>query len=250
MGKVIVIGATSGIGRELAKIFSQQGETVGIVGRRAALLTELFQELPNKTYIRQIDIDLCDEAIHQMEELLEELGGVDVIVVSAATGYLNPELDWPLERKTIDTNVAGFAAMCNVAMKQFAKQGYGHLVGISSVAAIRGNGVAPAYSASKAFVSNYLEGLRLWAYSKMLPVTVTEIQPGYVDTRMAKGEGLFWVASAEKAAQQIYRAIIDKRSHAYVTGRWRLFAWLMKGLPDFVMKILVGRQKNSKAGIQ
>lgn len=236
MGKTIIVGATSGIGRELAKIFSRHGDEVGIIGRRGALLTEVSRELPNRTYVKQIDVALTNDSRKQLEELIEEMGGVDVIVISAATGYLNPELDWAAEQQTIDTNVSGFTAMCNVAMKQFAKQGKGHLVGISSIAAIRGSAGAPAYAASKAFVANYLEGLRLWAHAQELSVTVTDIQPGFVDTAMAKGGGLFWVAPAEKAAQQIYQAIINKKTHAYITRRWRLIAWLIKILPEWVMK--------------
>lgn len=238
MAKTIIIGATSGIGRELAKILSCQGHEVGLVGRREALLAEVAAELPNKAHTRRIDIALAGEAIHQLEELIEEMNGVELIVISAGTGYLNPELEWSLEQKTVDTNVAGFAAMCNVAMNYFAQQGKGHLVGISSIAAIRGNGRAPAYSASKAFVSNYLQGLRLWAHIKKLPITVTEIQPGFVDTAMAKGDELFWLAPAEKAAQQVAEAISDKTPHAYITRRWRIIAWLLQILPEWMLRRL------------
>jgi short-subunit dehydrogenase len=80
-------------------------------------------------------------------------------------------------------------------------------------------------------VSNYLEGLRIKAARTGRPIHVTEIQPGYVRTAMAKGEGLFWVASVERAAAQIARAIAQRRPHAYVTRRWRLIAWLLKIVP-------------------
>jgi len=88
------------------------------------------------------------------------MGGVDLVVISAGTGHLNDGLDWDLENEAIKTNVTGFAVMANVAMKHFVKRGSGHLVGISSIAALRGGRQAPAYNASKAFESNYLEGLR------------------------------------------------------------------------------------------
>lgn len=110
----------------------------------------------------------------------------------------------------------------------------GQLVGISSIAAIRGDGDAPAYSASKAFVSNYMEGLRKKVTKLGLIITVTDIQAGFVDTAMAKGDGLFWVASPQKAAQQIYNAIERKRKHVYITKRWRLVGWLMKAMPAFI----------------
>jgi len=238
MGKVIIIGATSGIGKELAKIFSHHGYEVGIVGRRETLLAEVAEELPGKSYARQIDIASASKAIIQLEELIKEMGEVDVIVISAGAGDINTALDWTAEEQTISTNVYGFTAMCNVAMQYFARQGKGQLVGFSSIAAIRGSSAAPAYAASKAFVSNYLEGLRLWAHTKKLPITVTEIQPGFVDTSMAKGDGLFWVAPTDKAAQQIYRAIIKKQSHAYITRRWRFIAWFMKILPQYLMRKL------------
>lgn len=238
MRKVIIIGATSGIGRELANIFSSQGYEVGILGRREILLAEVVKELPGKSYARQIDVAIPIEAIEKLNKLIEDMGGVDVIVISAGVGYINADLDWTKEEKTISTNVLGFTAMCNAAMKFFLKQGAGHLVGISSIAAIRGNSGAPAYAASKAFVSNYLEGLRFWTYKKKLPITVTEIQPGLIDTAMAKGDGLFWVAATNKAARQIYQAILKKRSHVYITRRWRFIAWLMKGLPECIMRKL------------
>ena len=141
-------------------------------------------------------------------------------------------LEWAKEKETIDVNVSGFAAMANVSFEYFRGRGGGQLAGISSIAAIRGGGEAPAYNASKAFVSNYLEGLRQKACKMKLSLTVTDIQPGFVDTPMARGEGLFWVAPPKKAAKQIFDAIKNKRNHAYVTKRWRLIAWLLKLLPD------------------
>ena len=128
----------------------------------------------------------------------------------------------------------GYAAMANIAFKYFWSQGKGHLVGISSIAAIRGSAEAPAYSASKAFVSNYMEGLRKKAYKLCLPITVTDIQPGFVNTAMAQGEGLFWVASPEEAAQQIYEAIKYKKNHSYITKRWRIIAYVLKIIPDWM----------------
>jgi short-subunit dehydrogenase len=122
--------------------------------------------------------------------------------------------------------------MANVAFKHFLEQSSGHLVGISSIAALRGSGATPAYNASKAFVSNYLEGLRQKASKLKLPITVTDIQPGLVDTAMAQGEGLFWIAPPEIAARQIFDTIKSRRKRAYITKRWRLIAWLLKAMPD------------------
>jgi len=231
MRKAIIIGATSGIGRELAVVMSRAGYAVGLAGRRLELLEGLRKELGDGSCIKRMDV-AKPVAMEQLKELITEMGGADVVVISSGTGAINPGLEWGKEKETIDVNVSGFAAMANVAFEHFRGLGEGHIVGISSIAAIRGGGAAPAYNASKAFVSNYLEGLRQKAVKLKLPIAVTEIQPGFVDTAMAQGEGLFWVAPAQKAACQIFRAIEMKKSHAYVTRRWRLIAWLLKLMPD------------------
>lgn len=232
MRKAIIIGASSGIGRELARVLAQDGYTLGLVGRRVDLLNALQRELPAPSFVRQVDVSQTSEAMGQMEGLIGEMGAVDLIVISAGVGFINTDLDWEKEKAAIDTNVSGFAAMANVAVRHFIRQSSGHLVGISSIAALRGSGASPAYNASKAFMSNYMEGLRQKMYKLKLPVIVTDVQPGLVDTAMAQGEGLFWVAPPEKAAQQIYKVIRSRRKHAYVTKRWRSIAWLLKLAPD------------------
>ena len=121
-----------------------------------------------------------------------------------------------------------------VAFKHFSQQGQGHLVGISSIAALRGGSKAPAYNASKAFMSNYLEGLRKKAFEDNVAITVTDIQPGFVDTAMAQHKDKFWVASPKQAAEQIYTAIRNRKKQAYITHRWRLVGWLLKVLPNWL----------------
>lgn len=234
MRKAIIIGASSGIGKELAKVLSQNGYVVGLTGRRVELLTALQSELAAQSYVKAMDVSQTDEAIGQLTELISDMDGVELIVVNAGVGFINPDLEWEKEKTTLETNVLGFAAMANVAVKHFIEQKAGHLVGISSIAAIRGAGGAPAYNASKAFVSNYLEGLRQKCAQLKLPITVTDVKPGFVDTAMAQGEGLFWVASPEKAARQIYRVIKARRTHAYVTKRWRVVGLLSKVVPNYI----------------
>lgn len=234
MKKAIVVGASSGIGKELAKVLSQNGYAVGLTGRRVELLTDLRNELSTESFVKAMDVSQTDEAIQQLTELISEMNGVEIIVISAGVGFINPEFEWEKEKTTIETNVFGFAAMANVAIKYFQVQRAGHLVGISSIAALRGAGDSPAYNASKAFVSNYLEGLQQKCVKLKLPIVVTDVKPGFVDTAMAQGEGLFWVAPPEKAAQQIYDAIKARRTHAYVTKRWRLVGLLLKRIPSYI----------------
>jgi len=234
MKKAVIVGASSGIGRSLAKILAAHGYTVGLAGRRLQLLADLQAELPTPSFIQTLDVAKPTEAMAALRSLIREMDGVDLFVISAGTGFINPDLDWRLEQTTIEVNVSGFVAAANVAAEHCQMQGTGHIVGISSIAALRGGGEAPAYNASKAFVSSYLAGLRQRFHQLRLPIAVTDVQPGFVNTAMAKGPNLFWVASPEKAAEQIFDAIRKHRRHVYVTKRWRLVAWAFKILPDWL----------------
>ena len=232
MGSAIIIGASSGIGRELAKILSRNGYTVGIAARREELLLQLKEELSNQSIVKRIDISKTEEAVGFLRELIHELGEVELIIINAGYGVINPQLDLVEELRTVDVNVSGFTAMAAVAFEYFAERGTGHIVGVSSLAAIRGGGGSPAYNASKAYISNYLQGLRQKAAQQDLLLTITDIKPGFIDTPMAQGEGLFWVAPVPKAAKQIYQAIVTKKTHAYITKRWRIIGWILRILPD------------------
>jgi short-subunit dehydrogenase len=229
MKNAIVIGGSSGIGRELTRILSGNGYEVGVMARRIRLLDELGDE--TGAHVQKIDVADTESAIDILAKFIEKMGGVELVVISAGTGHINPQLDWLLENETIKTNVTGFAAIANVAVKHFIGKGSGHLVGISSIAALRGGRQAPAYNASKAFESNYLEGLRQKVRKLRLPITITDIKPGFVKTAMAKGDGIFWAAEADKVALQIYKAIKRRKSCVYATRRWRFIGWLFKVIP-------------------
>lgn len=229
--KAIIIGASSGIGLALARLLSKEGYELGLTARRFELLQQLQKELNSKTYLKQLDVTHISEAMRQLENLLDEMQDVDLIVINAGVFLNNMDFDWEKEKRTVEVNVMGFCVMANVAMKYFVKMGKGHIVGISSISALRGETCSPAYSASKAFVSNYLEGLRVKGFKRDKHIFVTDIQPGWVDTDMAKGEETFWMASPEEAAKYIYKAIKNKRRQAYITPRWRLYAWFLKLMP-------------------
>lgn len=235
MKKVIIIGATSGIGRALAVKYAKAGWQVGITGRRMALLQEVNDLFPGKCQMKSFDVCCTKSAMAALRELIADMGSVDLIILNAGMGHVNVDLDWPIELDCMMTNVNGFAAMCNVAMQYFVSQGYGHLAGVSSIAGIRGIGGAPAYSASKAFVINYLESLRGIARRQSMAITVTNIQPGFVDTAMGQNPKAFWRASTEAAAEQIFSGLACKSTQIYITRRWRFIAWLLRRLPDFVV---------------
>jgi len=234
MKKAIIIGASSGIGMELSKILSKENYIVGLAARRINLLNELQQELPNKSYVKYLDISKLDTIEKNINELIIEMDGIDLLIISSGIGHLNEELDWQKEKETIDVNVLGFTKTLNIAVKYFLSRGKGHILGISSIGALRGDPVAPAYNASKAFISNYMEGIRSKMKKSKLKIYITDIKPGFVDTDMAKGEGLFWVMPPKIAAQQIFSTIKKKRDKAYITRRWIIIAILLKYMPDWM----------------
>ncbi len=234
MKKAIVIGATSGIGKGIARVLAENDYTVGITGRRTELLNELKNENSNAFTVKSFDVTDTLHVVAKLEELTSELGGVDLLILSAGTGFENESLDFAIEKQTIDTNVTGFTMIADWTFNYFQKQEYGHFVAISSIAGLRGSRQAPAYSASKAYQINYLEGLRQRATQLRTSIYVTDIRPGFVDTEMAKGEGLFWVMPVDKAVAQIYKAIRNKRKVAYITKRWGLIASILKRIPRFI----------------
>lgn len=232
--KAIVLGASSGMGKELVKILVKNGYNVGITGRREHLLKELKAAFPGRIFYEAFDIRDLSKTTRSIGELIRSLNGLDLLVLCSGVGFLNEELDSEPEFQTIYTNVTAFTDIMTFTFRYFRKHPPGHLVGLTSIAAFRGNKSAPAYNASKAYQSNYLEGLRQKSINEKLKITVTDIRPGFVATDMAKGEKLFWAATPEKAAVQIFRAIRRKKHTAYITKRWGILALLMRMAPRWM----------------
>lgn len=235
--KVIIIGASSGIGRGLAQVFSQNGHPVGLCARRVDLLNEVSSQCPGQSWVEYMDVTKPEESVAAFNKLIQQMNRADIVIINSGVGYDHTEIDWKKEKNTIEVNVLGFSAIAYTAMDYFIKQGHGHIVGISSIAALRGSPSSHAYGASKAYMSNYLEGLRFKAIVSKLPIKITDIQPGFVKTDLIKNKPVFWTSSPEKAAEQIYRAIIRQRKHAYITRRWKLIAWLLKIAPDWLVAL-------------
>ena len=234
----IIFGGTSGIGKSLAEILIKDNYIVAVTGRRIEKLEELKNTYPNQVIIKQNDIQQVDEVEKVFNEMVNELGEVHLVIQSSGVGFVNPKLDWDKQEQTIKTNVLGVTKLYALAYKQFKKQGFGHLVGISSIASIRGNRAAPDYFSSKAYQKAYLESLYIKTKSiKTKKVFITDIRPGFVDTAMALGDGIFWMVPVEKATQQIYSAIRRKKRVAYISKRWRLIAWVLKIVPARILKV-------------
>jgi len=235
--RIIIIGATSGIGRKMAEQYAVKGNIVGITGRRKELLDEIENIFPGKIKTECFDVTTTQN-IEKLSALIQNIGGMDILVYSSGIGEPRKELDWQLEKATVETNVNGFIEIANWGFNYFIKQGHGSMAVISSIAANRGNSWAPAYSASKAFQSNYFEALAIKAKRIKKNIGITCIEPGFVDTKMAKGNKRFWLVSLDKAAQQIITAIDKKKRKVYVSQRWWLIATLMRLTPFWIYKRL------------
>lgn len=233
--KIIVIGATTGIGRSLAQLYASEGHEIAITGRRITLLEEIKKEFPNtKIHVRTMDVTDYEASRKTMDELATEMGGIDIAIINAGVGF--PKANFEQEIETIHINVRGFVALANWSYQYFQQKGSGQVVGISSLAALSGSAYSPEYHASKAFMANYMSGLRMRSAKFKHNITVTDIRPGFVDTPMTKqNKGMFWVATPEKAATQIAEVIASKNRIAYITKRYILIAIILKIIPEWLL---------------
>jgi short-subunit dehydrogenase len=235
MKKAVIIGASSGIGRELAIQLARLNYQLGLMARRESLLQELSTSLPGEHFTQAVDLVDAERSQEQLLTLAEKMGSVDLIIVNSGVGNTERKLNWEIQREMIDVNVRGFAAMSMTAMNYFEKQRSGHLVGVSSIAAHISGGLTLTYHATKAFDSNYLSGMRSRATRSGLPITVTTVEPGFVDTPMVQGSPM-WMASVERAVRQIVKGIQRRRNHIYVTKRWRFVVWFARLIPNWLFR--------------
>ena len=234
MKKAIIIGASSGIGRSLAIEMSARGYELGISARRLEMLQDVAKACKGKVYVKVMDMEKHIEAREQLQSLIDEMGGVDIIIYNAGIGESSGK--WEKENQMHQINAVGFAAVANFAFKYFKdNKRPGQIVGVSSVAGTRGMRHAIGYGATKAFMWNYMQGQRHKAVAEKLDITITDIRPGFIDTDMTKGQkGMFWVQPVDKAAKQIADAIEAKKKVAYITKRWWLAGKIMAMIPDFI----------------
>lgn len=235
--KIIIVGSSSGLGKELARMYAQQKNQVAITGRRLELLEELKNEYSDNIIASVFDVT-TDDNKKQIDSLIKKLGGLDLLIYNAGFGDPSIELVPETERLTTLTNVNGFVEIVSHVFNYFVAQGYGQIALTSSLSALRGNSWTPAYSASKAYMSNYAEGLSIKARKLKKNIAITDIKAGFIDTKMAKANKQFWVAPVQKAAAQIIRAIERKKRIVYITKRWWLVAQIMKWLPYSIYKRL------------
>ena len=231
--KAIVMGATSGIGLEVTKILNEQGYELGIAGRREDNLKEIKESLSNVKAYMPIDITAAD-APQKMEELIEQLGGMDLYFHSSGIGYQNKELEPELELRTIETNCSGLTRMLNTVFQYFTKNSRkGQIAVITSIARTKGIGLAPAYSATKRFQSTYVQALSQLATTRKADISFTEIRPGFVDTALLKHKYPM-LLKPEAVAQKIVKAIHRKKRVVTIDWKYRLLVYAWQMLPNWL----------------
>lgn len=245
--RAIVIGASIGMGRELSKMLAADGYIVGMTARRVGLLEETQQEIPTETHIAYMDASKPEEAVEQLNALIDQMGGLDLLVI-AVTGFWDCDFDdraWEKSLSVLTVDVVGFFALARTGLNFFEDQGYGHLVGFSSIDGLHGNAACQAYSASKAFCSRYLEAERNKFIQKNMPVHVTDICPGWVNSKgdvdFSAMPQAYWVESLDDATKEIFEAIKNKEHIAYITKRWQKVAELLAIIPNDLYNALSGR---------
>lgn len=236
MKKAIIIGASTGIGRALAIEMSKAGYELGLVARRQELLESLQKELPNKSWVQTMDIAQTTESRSALESLIQKMGGMDIIVLNSAVGL--PDKTWEEAQTMIQINIAGTVALAQLSLEYFKQQGSGHIVGISSVAKHRAFRTAIVYSATKSFLSAYLQGIQHYVVRYKKNIAISDIRPGFVETPMTSHNNpkeMFWVEKVDVAAKYILRAIEKKKTIAYIRPRWWWIAQVMEYLPNFII---------------
>ena len=232
--KVIIIGATSGIGREVALVYIAQGWTVGVAGRREAELESLRAMAPEQVFTQVLDVTKDDAAEH-LQTLINKVGGMDLFLLSSGIGMQNYTLDTEIELATAATNVEGFIRMTNAAYHYFEKQGHGHLAVISSIAGTKGLGAAAAYSATKGFQHIYMDALDQLSRMQKLNISFTDIRPGFVATPLLKSSKRYpMLMEAPIVALDIVDALEHKKRVAIIDWRFRLLVGFWRLIPKWI----------------
>lgn len=242
--RIVIVGATSGIGREAARCFIEAGWRIGIAGRREQELRSLEAEAPDRVCWEVIDITL-EEAPEGLNRLIEKLGGMDCYLHVSGIGFQNPNLDPAIELRTVETNAAGFTRMVTAAFGHFAKQGHGQIAAVSSIAGTKGLGTAAAYSATKRYQNCYLDALAQLARMLKVQITFTDIRPGFVRTALLNDNQHYpMMMEPKKVGRAIYRAIIKRKRTVVIDWRYGLLVLAWRLIPRFVWERLPIKTKS------
>ena len=234
----IIVGASSGIGMEVAKVLLSDGWHLGIAARREDKLLELKSMAPERIKVMTIDVAQSD-AGERLLSLIDELGGMDLYFHASGIGRQNRNLEADIELRTMDTNAVGFTRMIGTAYRYFAQRGEGHIAAITSIAGTKGLGPAPAYSATKALQATYLQALEQQSCQSGLRIRFTDIRPGFVDTALLNGDFKYpMLLQPAAVARDIVGSIYKRRHVRIIDLRYRILTFFWRLIPNWLWRRL------------
>lgn len=234
--RAVIMGATSGLGYEVARLLLADGWKLGVAGRREENLKKLQSEFPGLVCIKSIDVKDCN-ADKELLSLIDELGGMDMYFHSSGIGYQNARLDADIELNTLETNGTGFTRLVGTAFRYFKEKGIGHIAVISSIAGTKGLGVAPAYSATKRFQNTYIDALEQLAGMQKLNIHFTDIRPGFVATSLLNdGKNYPMLMKTSYAAKLIVKALKRNKRIAVIDWKYSILVFFWKLIPRCIWK--------------
>ena len=235
MKKIVIVGASSGIGFQVAADFARAGSRVGMAARRLEPMQAIKDQYPDHVEIASIDVTAPD-APQRFADLIEAIDGMDTLLFCSGTGFTDPELDDARIVNTLEVNVVGFARIVAEAYKYFratASVEQGQIAVITSVAATKGLGIAASYSASKRFQVQFINSLEQLAYTQQVNVAFTDIRPGFVRTPILRDDRSYpMIMSVAEAAKLVERAVVARKRVAVIDSRWRIVAGLWSLIPQ------------------
>lgn len=233
MKRVVIMGASSGIGLAVAEALASRGVKTGLAARHTRELHALKEKYPDCVEYESIDVTPHD-APKKLQELIDKLGGMDIYFHVSGIGYSNPTLDPNREAEVIATNAAGFARMISAAFDYYRdNQRKGQIVAVTSVAGTNGIGQMSAYSASKKCAQTYLVALEQLANAQNLPITFTDIRPGWIRTPLLDPDKSYPMEmTLDYVVPQIIKAIVKHPRVAYIDARWGALCAAWKAIPD------------------
>lgn len=238
MKRAVVIGASSGLGLEVAKLLLDDGWQLGVAARRLDLLEQLSENYPKQVVAMALDVN-DPQAGDMLLHLVERIGGMDLYFHASGVGKQNPMLDADVELSTVETNGLGFTRMVGAAFRYFATKGRGHIAVITSIAGTKGLGPAPSYSATKAFQNTYLQALEQLAHARRLDIRFTDIRPGFVATALLGEHPRYPLLMQPKSvARKMVRAVYAQKHVVVIDGRWWLITALWRRIPRWVWRRL------------
>lgn len=233
MKKIIIMGASSGIGYALAEALASRRVRVGLAARTTEPLRRLKDAYPD--YVEYMAIDVTEaKAPEHLKLLIERLGGMDIYVHVAGIGYSNEDLTPAREVEMLQTNVVGFARMVSSAYRYFRDNGVpGQIAALTSVAGTNGIGRMAAYSASKRFDQTYLTALEQLARAERVKVDFTDIRPGWVRTPLLNDDKEYPMEmTVAHVLPLIIRAIVRRERVVVIDWRWNILVGLWRMIPN------------------